>query len=120
MLYQTGCVEACTPAALACNRLSVDLWQASWLHASNPCYHQVGWSFNSTELRQALSSSTFLTDLTIALGAQIGNHDLQLLATSCPHLEHLTLAFQHISDAGQLTQLACFAATQPTSQEDCH
>ena len=52
-----------------------------------------------------MSSSSFLTDLTIALGAQIGDHDLQLLTTSCPHLEHLTLAFQHVSDEGQLSQL---------------
>ena len=65
----------------------------------------MGWSFNSAELRQAVSGSTFLTDLTVALGAQIGDHDLQLLSASCPHLEHLTLAFQHVSDAGRLSQL---------------
>ena len=67
------------------------------------CMHlQVSWGFNSTELRQALSSSGFLTSLTVALGAQISDYDLQLLAASCPHLEHLKLSFQHVSDAGGL------------------
>ena len=80
----------------------------------------MGWSFNSAELRQVVSGSSFLTDLTVALGAQIGDHDLQLLTTSCPHLEHLTLAFQHVSDAGQLPQLALPAARFNACQEDCH
>jgi hypothetical protein len=65
-------------------------------------HFQVSWGFNSIELRQALSSSGFLTSLTVVLGAQISDHDLQLLAASCPHLEHLKLSFQHVSDAGGL------------------
>ena len=79
----------------------------------------MGWSFNSAELRQAVSGSSFLTELTVALGAQIGDHDLQLLATSCPHLEHLTLSFQQVSDAGQPSQLALLAA-RSLRQENCH
>ena len=63
---------------------------------------QVSWGFNSMELRQAISSSSFLTSLTVALGAQICDHDLQLLASSCPYLEHLTLSFQHVTDEGDL------------------
>ena len=62
----------------------------------------MSWGFNSAELRQTLSSSGFLTSLTVAMGAQISDHDLQLLAASCPHLEHLKLSFQHVSDAGGL------------------
>lgn len=62
----------------------------------------MSWGYNSTELRQALSSSGFLTSLTVALGAQISDHDLQLLAASCPYLEYLKLSFQHVSDAGGL------------------
>lgn len=63
---------------------------------------QVSWGFNSMELRQAISSSRFLTSLTVALGAQLCDYDLRLLASSCPYLEHLTLSFQQVSDKGDL------------------
>ena len=63
---------------------------------------QVSWGFSSMELRQAISSSGCLTSLTVALGAQICDHDLQLLASSCPYLEHLTLSFQQVTDEGDL------------------
>ncbi len=61
---------------------------------------QVGWGFNSGLLRAAIGGSEFLTSLTIGLGAQINDADLETVSLLCPHLQRLVLRFAMVSETG--------------------
>lgn len=62
----------------------------------------MSWGFDSALLRVFVRSSGFLTTLSIGLGAQINNADLEAVAMHCPHLQRLMLRFAKVSDTGAL------------------
>lgn len=64
---------------------------------------QVGWGFNGAMLCAVIRGSEFLTSLTIGLGAQINDADLEAVSRLCPHLQRLELRFAMVSDSGMST-----------------
>ena len=61
----------------------------------------MGWGFNAGVFRLLMLSSEFLVALTVGMGAQIENADLEVVARACPHLQRLTLRFATVSGEGR-------------------
>lgn len=64
---------------------------------------QVGWGFNGAMLCAFIRGSEFLTSLTVGLGAQINDADLESVSRLCLHLQRLELRFAMVSDTGTST-----------------
>ena len=64
---------------------------------------QVGLGFNGAKLCAVIRGSEFLTSLTVGLGAQINDADLEAVSRLCPHLQRLKLRFAMVSDTGAST-----------------
>ncbi|KAK9916011.1 hypothetical protein WJX75_007231 [Coccomyxa subellipsoidea] len=79
-------------AELGCN--SQPKFSCSLLHLA------VGLGFNGAKLCAVIRGSEFLTSLTVGLGAQINDADLEAVSRLCPHLQRLKLRFAMVSDTG--------------------